>query len=247
MKKVFLICFVAVISCLTSVAFVYAGWPINRTLPIEGTVTDATTGEPIENVIISAEWAKWAIRANDIFSKKLIVTGKDGRYRIPSRLSFHIISRFSYVEISVRHPLYESKVGWGNSYVWHAKGMEHLRKGGKEWYYERPEIKHPSEKRGVHGYYKDGKIHFDIKLVSLEEKYRDNVGVWGKKKSLSTEFRYNGPAYFSLAKRKKITIDYIEILRNWENITNRFPNDKHLKNAFKKGKEQIIEIMEKER
>ena len=217
MKKLSLIFLLAVICYLTSVAFVHAGWPINRTLPIEGTVTDATTGEPIENVIISAEWDKLVIEVNEKFGQKLIVTGKDGKYKIPGKISLHIISIFNYVDIYVRHPLYELK-----NYAWHARDMKYLKK-------------------------KDRKIHFDIKLLSLEAKYSDNVGVWGKKESLSTEFRYNGADYFRLAKRKKITIDHIEILRTWENIANRFPNNKFLQKTFKEGKEQIIEIMEKER
>jgi hypothetical protein len=35
-----------------------AGWPISYIPPVEGRVVDAVSGEPIENVIVTADWTK---------------------------------------------------------------------------------------------------------------------------------------------------------------------------------------------
>ena len=255
MKKISLICLLAVISCLTSVAFVYAGWPINRTLPIEGTVTDATTGEPIENVIISAEWVKdYFGHEQPTFSKKLIVTGKDGRYKIPGRLSLHIISIFDRVRISVRHPLYESKVGIG-SYRWTARDIKYLKKGAVGWYQEERPKKERSKsgyfyptKHYVHGHYKDGKIHLDIKLLSLEEQHKNYYNERGIYDLANLDLQYFiSLRYLMLTEKVECLFEldkfFYNIAIKLDNKHKNHPKYNEAKEYIKGVKKKIFQIM----
>jgi len=138
----------------------YCKWRlINKTPLIEGRVTDATTGEPIENVVISCEWVKEVPAFVDTvrrgFAHEVVITDKEGRYRIPSKRSTHfppilcVGSSFDGISINIAHPLYSTPqfVGAGN-----------------EWLFI------PSENRRIYKS-QDGIIHYDIELLSLEQKY----------------------------------------------------------------------------
>jgi hypothetical protein len=176
----------------------YASWPIVIAPAIEGQVMDATTGEPIENAIIEITWetSVYAVvdRSSGKAGYKLIATGKDGKYRIPSKVMLQplggFFSSFRGINIVVRHPLYESK----DVSIWISSI------GG------------------------DRKIKQEVNLLSLEEKYKniDRTKMYTDKipmqiNNLSDEMT-NG-TYFVLANKIDISTDYIKyIFGKWDGI-----------------------------
>lgn len=143
----------------------YCGWPINKTLPIEGRVTDVSIGEPIENAIILCIWRKEYViggpggPTREKIASDCAVTDKGGKYRIPGKTSFHILSTFDSVSMYIMHPLYEEITIWG-FYI--------KPPGTKEWIYR--------NERGerLDLVCKDGIVYYDISLLSLEEKFGIN-------------------------------------------------------------------------
>jgi len=97
LKKIFLI-FV-----FSSLFFAYGCTtrPIHKTSEISGRVTDATTGKPIQNVIVSAVWLKSTPNiggdVNFDIAKEYVVTDKDGKYVIPAKITYHIFSWFKRI------------------------------------------------------------------------------------------------------------------------------------------------------
>ncbi|MFH1260272.1 MAG: carboxypeptidase-like regulatory domain-containing protein [Elusimicrobiota bacterium] len=175
----------------------FAGWPINICPGMEGRVVDATTGQPVENAILQVKWVawRWAIvdRTYPTISTKLVVTNKEGKFRIPRKVSFHIISGFDTAWITVRHPLYETK-------------EISIR-------YSKTEIK-TDEKTGrqyVSGAYyvyigpiKHGRVQYDFKVMSLKEK-----------KSLPDGQSWY---YFKWAKKIGVNIDRDFIYKKWDKL-----------------------------
>lgn len=160
MRKGYVVIFLLIFELIAISNLGYCKWRlINKTPPIEGRVTDATTGQPIENVVISCEWVKEVPAFVDTvrkgFAHEVVITDKEGKYRIPSKRSWHfppilcVGSSFNGISINIAHPLYSTPqfVGAGN-----------------EWVFI------PSENRRIYKS-KDGIIHYDIELLSLEEKY----------------------------------------------------------------------------
>lgn len=201
MKKIFLISFLLITNLLITNHCLYAWWwPINRTPPIEGRVIDATTGKPIENVVVSALWWKGIptpggeMRGRKAF--EIAITDKEGKYRIPAKITVHLLSYFESIMLEVTHPLYERK-----EETWRPKQIQNLKKGYKEFYFyssqygkekeekSKQEFEELFRKSGLTreeflkrmggtgfgmrlpGEYKNGAIYFDIQLLSLEEKY----------------------------------------------------------------------------
>jgi len=209
----------------------YCKWRlINKTPPIEGKVTNATTGEPIENVVISCEWVKEVPAFVDTvrkgFAHEVAITDKQGIYKIPSKRSWHfppilcIGSSFSSISINIAHPLYSTPqfVGAGN-----------------EWVFI------PSENRRVYKS-KDGIIHYDIELLSLEGKYgravqslKSIVDNREREKRLEKIIRgdflpfihaYDNGAYFLTCEDRGIRFDLENISGTWESIARSLPINK---------------------
>ena len=88
-------------------------WPINTFPAIEGKILDVTTGEPIENVVVSVNWIRSspgpAGEITRTIKGDIAVTDKKGEYRIPRLWSFHLFSVFSRGYMGFYHPLYASK------------------------------------------------------------------------------------------------------------------------------------------
>ncbi|MFH1287974.1 MAG: hypothetical protein ABII25_04680, partial [bacterium] len=124
-----------------------AGWPFNRTPAIEGQITDVTTGKPIENAIVACGWKKRVPSfGGDVtsgFAGEVSVTGKDGKYKIPAKTTFHLLSSFGGMMVQIVHPLYETKTGWGGN---DGIGVD---------------VHDPAYKS------KDGIVHADIRLMGL--------------------------------------------------------------------------------
>lgn len=101
---------------------VWSGWPFEFAPTIKGKITDAVTGEPIENVVVRRTgvivefWKIPLLEANyksaDIpfvlDQDYLMVTGKDGKYCIPGGWVYRYLIGMSYggIGIDFQHPLY---------------------------------------------------------------------------------------------------------------------------------------------
>jgi len=207
-------------------------WPINTFPAIEGKILDATTGEPIENVVVSVDWIRSspgpAGEITRTIRKDIAITDKEGKYRIPRLWSLHLFSVFSRGYIGFYHPLYGSKQAVA------ARERRKIIIGS-------PALKaYPEEFQS-----KDGVIHYDIELLSLQEKYNkpeDNY-------ELSTEFEvYGRSEYFLMLKKRKIYFDLDKIFDRWEKLANRFPDEEHfptLQRRLKKAKENVGELIGK--
>jgi len=160
-KKFFLIGFILII--LSSVVW---RWPVHITLPVRGRVLDAVTGKPIENAVVSCRCLKSLPSisgpSRSFLASEVSVTDKNGNYYIPMKITFHIISWFDEMSLGARHPLYEGhgadlyRPPWRTAAVVIDKGIGDISNAGKIM----PGL---LKKRGV--------IRYDVKLMSLEEKY----------------------------------------------------------------------------
>lgn len=187
----------------------YASWPVAVAPAIEGQVLDATTGQPIENAIIEVTWQTSVMgiadRASGKAGYKLIVTGKDGKYRIPAKVMFQplggLISQYTQVVITVRHPLYEMKYA----------GV-HITETKK--------------------YKQEGKLKkFNMSLLSLEEKYRniDRTKMYTDKIPMQINYlsdEMTDGAYFVLANKISMSKDYLKyIFEKWDKIISNCKSD----------------------
>lgn len=161
-KAVFVLAFSLVLS-LINISNGFCSWPISHTPAIEGIVTDSTTGKPIENVMINCVWMKsiWAVvdSVDTSYGQMIVLTDKDGRYSIKPKTTLHMLSVFDSIMFQVNHPLYEGKMtGWSKGILKHMKmGETQYNDGGL--------------KINIQGKYVNGKIQYDMPLISLEEKY----------------------------------------------------------------------------
>lgn len=236
--------------------YLYAGWPINRTPAIEGKVVDATTGEPIENVVIVAVWYKkeyWKPSFGGTpsagFSKEIIITDKEGKYKIPSKTSIHIFTGFDDIRINICHPLYEGKFfgvvkeGYDER---DPEKIEMVKKYGYMLWGYGTDI-------GSFTYTNKNTIHYDIQLLSLEERY---VKVVNSKLAVNEELenrygeflrflegRSNG-GYFLTLKNRKIEISLEQIMDKWDKINSLF-KDKVSKEWWDWGCERIEKVKRK--
>ncbi|MDD5259927.1 MAG: hypothetical protein PHD29_08160 [bacterium] len=117
-KGLFIVFFGIVLSLIITTTG-FAAWPVAIAPSIEGTVYNAVSHKPIENAIVEVEWRTLDKIRNADFPRgpagyKLIITGKDGKYKIPGKVMLQplggVLSRFDEVAIKVRHPLYESRL-----------------------------------------------------------------------------------------------------------------------------------------
>jgi hypothetical protein len=195
-------------------------WPINTFPAIEGNILDATTGEPLENVVVSVNWIRSspgpAGEITRTIRSDIAVTDKEGKYRIPRLWSFHLGSVFSRGYMGFYHPLYASK---------QAVAARERRK---------IIIGSPALKAYPEAFeYKDGIIHYDIELLSLEEKYVkaveslkpivDSEKRKKKLRALESSFfgflgSYENAAYWMVLKDKEKSFDLENTFRTWYRI-----------------------------
>lgn len=216
--KIFLVFFLGIGLSVIIVNAVFAAWPAVYVPAIEGSVLDATTGDPIENAIIEATWETsvyaFVDRTSGSAGYKLLATGKDGKYRLPAKIFFQplggFISSFRGIDIKVRHPLYESKS--------HGIDVENIKK-----------------------YSKEGKLkQWDFKVLKLEEKFSTpESNFW-----FDSELRGYW-VYFILAKKINIRTENNKYVEEIEKLIKRFPNNENynlLENTFSHIKEEMKKI-----
>jgi len=256
MRKGYIVIFLLIFELIAISNPGYCKWRlINKTPPIEGGVTDATTGKPIENVVISCEWVKevpaFVDRVRKGFAHEVVITDKEGRYRIPSKRSFHfppilcVGSSFNGISINIAHPLYSTPQFVGD---------------GNEWVFV------PLENRRIYKS-QDGIIHYDIELLSLEEKYvkaiesleskvkRGEMSEEERKKamgSLGSELfgvlsSYDNAAYWKNLREKNAKFDIEDTFVVWDKIGSYYPEDGNLQWLLPRVKNKIKEKMETRR
>ena len=208
-------------------------WPISTFPVIEGKVLDTTTGEPIENVVVSVNWIRSspgpAGEITRTIRRDIVVTDKEGTYRIPRLWSFHLLSVFSRGYMGFMHPLYASKAAVV------ARERRKIIIGS-------PALKaYPEEFE-----YKHGILHYDIELLSLEEKYikaaeslKLVVDSEERKKTLKSiayelgldfiKFAQSSIVNFKVNREYLYDVDYI--FSRWEEITNRTGKTRDLERA----------------
>lgn len=179
----------------------YAWQFISRTPEIRGKIVDATTGEPIENVIVACGWQKSVPSfGGDItrsFTGEVYVTGKDGRYKIPAKTTFHLYSKFHGTMIQIVHPLYETKLGYGDS-----KGVG----------FSKTESGKASS---------DGIVHLDMRLMGVGERYLGEEGKNDGKlylKLLEHFGSHENAWYWLILREKNIPFDIDETFKVWDNV-----------------------------
>jgi hypothetical protein len=204
-----------------------AGWPANTTPAIEGRVVDATTGKPIENVVVSAGWTKRVPAFVDTVTRgitsEVVITDKDGRYRIPQKTTWHFFSTFYAMSISFVQPIYETK----------RYGVMELQQ-----YNLRPEDKKYDGKFGIQystsplpfqyqlAVEQNGVIRFNVPLMSLEEKYIHQVEqmktVEEKKKAAWNYWSFldgqDTAYYWKCLDKSKISYDLQVVFDKWRLI-----------------------------
>jgi len=206
-------------------------WPINSFPAVEGKLLDATTGEAIENVLISVNWIRSspgpAGEITRTIRSDIVVTDKEGKYRIPRLWSFHLFSVFSRGYMGFYHPLYASKQAVA------ARERRKIIIGS-------PALKaYPEEFE-----YKDGAIHYDIELLSLEEKYANAIrglklieSSKEREKKLEKIIRgdflpfihaYDNGAYFLTCEDRGIRFDLENISGTWESIAEKLSINKQV-------------------
>jgi len=236
-KRILLMLFLLITNLLITNHYLYAGWPINVTPEIVGRITDATTGKPIENVVVRAVWAKRTPSLDGCqdtyITDEIVISSTDGSYNIPSKTIFYIFFPFTSLNIVFVHPLYETK-----EFNLTAQEIKILEKDTKKLQE------------------KDNKIHLDIQLLSLEEKYGKDINqmenIEEKRRyamNLSGFFRsHHTGFYWRVLKKKNIKFDLEETLKKWDSIANRiFIYTKGYIEDYEKDKKDIKLILEYEK
>ncbi len=197
---------------------VFAGWPINRTPEITGVVTDATTGQPIENAVVSAEWLKATPSpGGDVrqgIASEVAVTDKDGKYVIPAKTTIHTFSCFDGVYLNnISHPLYiyELKNNMVCGPGWIIEDIKRLKEGFVGCYYEGRKVMILNNRRKLYGIWKDGRIQCDVKMVNIEEKYLK-----------SSKPLYFGWYYFVWAEIAGAKYDLKDVLNKYEELAYKY-------------------------
>src|SRR3989339_595988 len=234
MRKVLL----SILVVLVLVIIFSKWWPIYKYPAIAGQVFNETTGKPIENMVVVCNYTKTIGALVDNVTRGLgsevSVTDKEGKYRFPVRRFWHLIpswfplgGAWQYeVAISFAHPLYETK--------------NQLNTQGLSWRENRGKTLYRQTK---------GKIDLDIKLLSLEEKYVNNVNKLDKKK-VAIEFNSlieskETGFYWLYLKKKGVNFNLEEDYKVWDKIAkNVFIGDKSwLFERYNKTKEKIKKIV----
>ncbi len=207
-------------------------WLYYSVPPIQGTITDATTGKPIENAVLVVRWVKTgyaALHPQRIVMKKMYVaTDRNGVFSIPAFWSTHILSGFDSVLWVARHPLYSTvDTGIGREEI------DALRQPDNATVDKLAEI-HKYASLGA-----SGEIVYKLSLITLREKYKDKPWVEGFNGALDREFLFEGPKYFSTAKQLGLAMNIEAIYKEWDEIAGRFIDVEYIKSSLESGKDRI--------
>jgi len=205
-KKILIILILGLIVVFITLSSSFASWPLEVTPAIEGRILDATTGEPIENSIVEVDWDTsvfaFVDRTSGSAGYMLIVTGKDGKYKVPSKVMLQplggFFSHLRNIRIVVRHPLYESK---------DASIVED----------------------NIDSYKKEGKFQrYDAILRTLKNKYKYsrviNNNVLGTHNSLMDDLN-EAQGYATQAKKMRLNVNWEIYFNAWTAIVEPYRNE----------------------
>lgn len=202
--------------------------------PIQGRVTDATTGEPIANAVLVVNWTKMVSGLVDTMTvsmkKMYVATDENGVYRIPPYWSVHIFSTFWDVNWTIRHPLYET-MQRGMS----RRTLDAQRHPEKIPEAELAEIRRYTTKNEA------GELVSNFSLLSLDEKYKEKPSIKEFRGDLFSEFATEGPIYFYITKKTGMMVDSEPVIQIWEKIAARFKDNQNVQIGLEFGKTKILE------
>jgi hypothetical protein len=89
-----------------------ASWPISETPETIISVKDELSNQPISGVLFAIHWWKRKFSLFDLrvdrYKTMYLMSDKEGMVKIPRNITFHILSSFDAVSVSIRHPFYET-------------------------------------------------------------------------------------------------------------------------------------------
>ena len=211
-KKIFL----GILAVLVLFVVFSKWWPMYKYPAVQGKVTDATTGKPIENAIVVCGYTETVAGIVDNVTQgigsEVSVTNKDGEYSIPLKRVWHILpwwlplgGVWEYrMNLTFAHPFYETK--------------NLLNTQGLSW------SESHSNKESTYRENK-GKINLDMKLMSLEDKYVKNRDS-KTRKELASSFishcgSYDNGSYWVVLKKKNVLFNLENIFKEWDKIANK--------------------------
>lgn len=179
-----------VVLALTSIT---VHWPFVWSLPIKGHVKDEVTGEPVPNAIFECQWVKYSGNVGGQeghdFGQSYAVTDKEGSYRLPGKLTFHPFSFGPERHVTLSHPLYIGSKFYPGAYRRYSDDFQIFRLGS---------------------------IKNDIKLVKLEDNYKN--GLKGNDGSGLGNTLYGMAHYAELARKLGVKVDWNHVFKIWDKI-----------------------------
>lgn len=227
---------------------------ISRTAEIRGKVIDATTGEPIEKVIVTASWWKnvpfIVDSSNKVFYRYVTVTDKEGNYRIPKKTSWHFPrllammgSVFGVMEFRTCHPLYMSRdySVWGKG----LSGSEDIDS------HQQDGVEYKEQLFAGERYYvvnvkpsSDGVIHYDIRLMGVEEAIEREAEKYRKTGQGGFNFGSFMDTYGVGFLTEHWDKEFVEnVIEEWELIAD--PNNGFEQDVLKRKKEEILKAYQR--
>lgn len=174
-----------VLSVVPLLILLKLAWQYRATLPVEGVVTDAVTGQPIEKMIVMGVWHYQRpnlVDSTGQFSVYHAVTGEDGKYSIPKKRVNGVLESFVFFELRLEHPLYETKSVKITSYT----SPEYLV-----------------------GEVRENKLNLNIPVLSLEDRYSRPEDIYDLATVLASE---RAAWYLFLKQRYGLRYDIKEVL-----------------------------------
>ena len=169
----------------------------DRTLPIEGVVTDARTGKPIAKVIVTADWDMHAPFMVGWGRSHRTVTDEQGRFRVPGKLLPTLLSKFDFQSLHCYHPLYD----FANKMVF-TKRYGGYREGKIE----------------------RGRLQVTLQMQALEDRFskpEDNSELATFFSAITPEY------FLQLRDKYGVRYDLKEVLAKWEHLATRYPQGNH--------------------
>lgn len=180
---------VVLYSILYAIRFTY-------TLPIDGLLVDARTGQPVSKALVRCFWHSSRPNLVDTSgggSGFGTVTDEQGRFKIPGRNVTAVIGRFDDQFLLIQHPLYA---------------------------FIEQQVYSTLPKGYVVGKVEGFSLKLTLQFTSLEDKYPRVEDMAALARTIGS----CGPEYYrALRDRYKVRYDLKEIMTKLEQLANRFP------------------------
>jgi len=173
-------------------------WPVyfdpEYTLPIEGQVVDAVTGEPVAKVLVTSDWSFERPAFVDSYGWGEIdnaATDDSGRFAIPAHKITKPWSHFFEQTLQLRHPLYDFE-------TLRIRLHDKVENGRSE----------------------GGRILVTVEIMKLVDRFTKPEDDY----ALSVALRGKSPHFFEfMRERFGVTYDLPSIMETWRLLAHRFP------------------------